>query len=57
METLYTLAELQAQLKVSYRTLLRYIKDGRLRAVKVGATWRVTESNLKRFLNGEEQTM
>lgn len=51
---LYTLSELQPILKVSYRTLQNYIKDGRLKAAKIGGKWKVTESNLMKFINGEE---
>ena len=52
---LYTLSELQPILNVSYRTLQNYIKDGRLKAAKIGGKWKVTESNLMKFINGEEQ--
>ena len=30
---------------------LTYIKNGRLKAVKIGRAWRVTEENLQKFLN------
>lgn len=52
---LYTLSELSEMLEVTTRTLYTYIKSGRLKAVKVGHTWRVTEENLKAFLNGDTQ--
>ena len=47
---LYTLDDLENILKVSRRTLFRIIKDGRLQAVKVGRTWRVTQESLDTFL-------
>lgn len=47
---LYTLDDLENILKVSRRTLFRIIKDGRLQAVKVGRTWRVTQESLDAFL-------
>ena len=50
---LYTLPELEKMLTVSNRTLLNYIKDGRLKAVKIGGKWLVSEDNLKKFLNGD----
>lgn len=50
----YQLAELEQILGVSYRTLLSYAKDGRLKAVKIGGKWLVSEDNLRRFLNGDE---
>lgn len=51
---LYTLTELETVLGVTHRTLQNYIKSGRLKGVKVGGKWRVTEENLRKFLNGEE---
>lgn len=51
---LYDLKDLEELLKVNNRTLLKYIKEGRLKAVKVGQRWIVTETNLLSFLNGEE---
>lgn len=50
---LYTLTDLEPILGVTHRTLQTYIKDGRLRGVKVGGKWKVSEENLMRFLNGE----
>lgn len=50
---MYTLPELEKMLTVSNRTLLNYIKDGRLKAVKIGGKWLVSEDNLKKFLNGD----
>ena len=50
---LYTLTELEPVLGVTHRTLQTYIKDGRLKGVKLGGKWKVTEESLHRFLNGE----
>jgi excisionase family DNA binding protein len=50
---LYTLTELEPVLGVTHRTLQTYIKDGRLKGVKVGGKWRVTEETLRKFVNGE----
>lgn len=50
---MYTLPELEKMLTVSNRTLLNYIKDGRLKAVKIGGKWLISEDNLKKFLNGD----
>lgn len=51
---LYTLHDLQPILGVTYRTLQNYIKDGKLKGAKIGGKWRVTEENLRKFLNGEQ---
>lgn len=50
---LYTLSELEPILEVTHRTLQTYIKDGRLKGVKIGGKWKVSEENLRKFLNGE----
>ena len=47
----YTLEELVDVLKVSRRTIYNYLKDGRLKAVKMGKYWRVTEKQLEEFLS------
>lgn len=52
---LYTLTDLEPVLGVTHRTLLTYVKSKKLKAVKVGGKWKVTEENLKAFLNGETQ--
>lgn len=50
----YTLSEIENIIGVTHRTLLSYVKDGKLKAAKIGGKWRVTEENLNRFLNGEQ---
>ena len=50
---LYTLAEIAPILGVTHRTLLNYIGSGKLKAVKIGGKWKVSEDNFKRFVNGE----
>ena len=50
---LYNLTELEPVIGVTHRTLVNYIKSGRLTATKIGGKWKVTENNLTRFLNGE----
>lgn len=52
---LYTLTELEEILGVTHRTLLDYVKSGKLKARKIGGKWKVTEENLKLFINGEEK--
>ena len=50
---LYTLTELEGVLGVSHRTLLTYVKQGRLKAVKAGGKWKVTKDQLKAFVEGD----
>jgi len=51
---LYTLQELESILETSTRTLLAYIKQGKLKAVKIGGKWKVSEANLQDFVNGRQ---
>lgn len=50
---LYTLAEIATALNITTRTLLTYIKQGRLKAVKIGGKWLVSEQNYSDFINGK----
>lgn len=47
---LYTLSEVIAVTNIGYITLLRLIKSGKLKAFKVGKSWRVTEGELNQFI-------
>lgn len=49
----YTLDEIAEILQTTKRTLYNYIKDGKLKAVKIGKYWRVTNENLNNFLEGK----
>jgi len=40
-------------LKISQSTLIKYIRLGRIKAIKAGKGWRVPQSELSRFLKGE----
>ena len=47
----YTLEEVADILKVTRRTLYTYVKSGKLRAVKMGKYWRVSEEALRAFIS------
>ena len=49
MEKLFTLKETAKILRVSERTIMRYLKSGKLKASKVGK-WRIKQSDLEKFL-------
>lgn len=53
---LYTLTEIEPVLGVTHRTLLDYIAKKRIKAVKIGGKWKVSEENLRAFINGETNT-
>jgi len=47
---LYTLREIAKILKVSEKSVYRYIKSGKLKANKIGQ-WRIKESDLNKFIS------
>lgn len=51
--TMYKLKEVAEILHCSERTLYRWIKDGTLKAVKIGSQWRVSEEEVKRLQQGK----
>ena len=48
---IYDLKDLCKKLKISIRTLRKYIKAGKLKAKKVGRAYYVTEQSLMAFLD------
>lgn len=46
----YTTEDALEILKVSQRTLYRYIKAGQIKAIKLGREYRITEEALREFL-------
>jgi excisionase family DNA binding protein len=53
-EAYYTLAEIAQRLKVSYRTVYRWVQAKELPAYKLGTEWRVAESDLQAFLQARK---
>lgn len=47
----YTLEEVAEIVKLTRRTLYAYVKAGKLKAVKMGKYWRVSEKALNDFIN------
>ena len=47
----YTLDEVAEVLKITRRTLYTYVKEDKLKAVKIGREWRVSEAALQDFIN------
>ena len=47
MEKLYTTKEVAEMLKLNERTIKRYIKEGTLKAVRIGSAVRITEQAIK----------
>lgn len=55
MDNYYTPQEIAEKLKIDTRTLYRWIREGRLKAVKIGHFWRISESELRRILEGNPE--
>jgi len=49
MDKLFTIEEIAEILRVSGRSVTRYIESGKLKASKIGV-WRIKESDLNAFL-------
>jgi len=49
VDKLLTIKEIAKYLRVSERSVLRYIEAGRLRASRIGQ-WRIKENDLEKFL-------
>lgn len=52
---LYTLQELSKKFSLTLITLRNYIKQGKLKARKVGVRWYVTEKTLEEYFNAPER--
>lgn len=50
-EKYYTASEISVILKTHKRSIQRYIKDGKLKAMFVGGKYIVSETDLKAFLD------
>lgn len=55
IDKLLTIEETAKILRVSTRTIIRYIESGKLKASKIGV-WRIKESDLQRFLEHTSNT-
>jgi len=53
-DSVLTTNEAAQYLKISKATLLNHIRQRKIKAKKVGRSWRVLQSELYRFLNEEE---
>ena len=51
---LYTLKEVAEILKVHFGTVQRYITEEKIKGVKMGKGWRVSEEELKRYIDSLE---
>ena len=50
---MYDIKEMAAILEVTTRTVMNYIRQGKLNAVKIGGKWKISKENLEAFMNGK----
>lgn len=51
MEKLYTVKEISEILQIKEKTVTKIIREKRLRASKIGNTYRISENDLSQFLD------
>lgn len=51
LENVYTLKEISEHLNISERALRKFVHEGRLKATKIGNTYRVTEKHFNEFVD------
>jgi len=49
----YSIEEVAKMLKVAYLTVYRWIRAGKMKSVKAGRQYRITQSELDKFLNSK----
>ncbi len=50
-DNVLTVKQVAKYLKVSERTVIRLIHDKKLKASKVGGSWRIREKDINKYLN------
>jgi excisionase family DNA binding protein len=51
---LYSISDLSKSLGLTERTIRGWFYQGKLKGVKIGKEWYISEKNLERFINAEE---
>jgi excisionase family DNA binding protein len=52
-QKLYSIEELTSILDLHEKTILRFIHEGKIKARKIGRSWKVTNDDLKEYVHGE----
>lgn len=50
MEKIYTVDDVSTILKIHFQTILKLLREKTLKGFKVGREWRITEQDLKEFI-------
>ncbi|MDD5703194.1 MAG: helix-turn-helix domain-containing protein [Dehalococcoidales bacterium] len=56
VEKFYSVDQIAKMIEMHPKTVQRYIREGRLKAQKIGKAWRVTGHDLSTFVEGTEGT-
>lgn len=57
MDKYYTVDQIAKILNMHSKTIQRYIREGKLKAIKVGKSWRVTGHDLSVFMEGTNHVL
>ena len=55
IDKLYTPEEVAEVLRVKTRTVMEWLRQGKLKGVKLGKLWRIKESELSAFISSGEE--
>jgi excisionase family DNA binding protein len=55
IEQYYSADEIAEKLSLTPRVVRELLKSGELKGIKIGRSWRVSESNLNKFLKREDE--
>lgn len=48
---MYSTSEFADIMGVTHRTAWQYVKDGKVKAMKIGNAWKISEEHLKEFMS------
>ncbi|WP_223814614.1 MULTISPECIES: helix-turn-helix domain-containing protein [Thermoanaerobacterium] len=51
LDEYFTVKEVAEKLKLNIMTIYKWINQGKIKAVKLGDTWRISETEINRILN------
>ncbi|WP_257875834.1 helix-turn-helix domain-containing protein [Thermoanaerobacterium thermosaccharolyticum] len=51
LDEYFTVKEVSEKLKLNIMTIYKWINQGKIKAVKLGDTWRISETEINRILN------
>ena len=54
-DKIMTVEEVAKYLRVHFQTVLKLLRDGSIRAQKVGRSWRILKSEVDKYLRGENK--